>query len=122
MQVCARSRLTGRQSGPRDVNHEVVVAGSQCRAFARGWSSAVSLRSVFLDGRVDRYWHNVSGCQVAEPTMVRSRAMTQQLGQHAQSLVGEILVDEGLLPSQSLCCTAGGLVVFLLVSLENLRV
>ena len=95
-------RLIRRQSGPKDVNHEVAVTGSQCQAFAWGWASAVSLRSVFLDSSVDRHCHNVSGCQVAEPALIRSRSMAQQLCQHSQSLVGEILVDEGFLPGQSL--------------------
>ena len=48
--------------------------------------------------------------------------MAQQLRQHGQRLVGEILVDEGFLPGQSLGCTAGGLGVFLPVPLENLWV
>jgi hypothetical protein len=53
---------------------------------------------------------------------MRQKAMAQQLCKHAQSLVGEILVDEGFLSGQSLCRTAGGLVIVFLVSLENLWV
>ena len=47
--------------------------------------------------------------------------MPQQLGEHAQSLVGEILVDEGFLPGQSLCRAAGGLVVVFLARCGNFR-
>jgi len=41
--------------------------------------------------------------------------MAQQLCKHAQSLVSEILVDEGFLPGQCFSCAAGGLVIFFLV-------
>jgi len=44
--------------------------------------------------------------QVAETALKRNRAMAEQLGQHSQRLVGEILIDEGFLPGQSLGCGA----------------
>src|SRR5271157_3121268 len=80
--------------------------------------SALSLPPVILLRFTDRQRHELSGHQVAESALVRNRAMPQQLGQHGQGLVGEILVDEGFLPGQSLGCTAGGLVIFFPVSLE----
>ena len=43
--------------------------------------------------------------------------MAQQLCQHSQSLICEILVDEGLLPGESFSRAARGLVIIFLVSL-----
>lgn len=40
--------------------------------------------------------HKLPGSQIAESSLIRNRAMAQQLCEHAQSLVGEVLVDEGL--------------------------
>src|ERR1039458_8399022 len=40
--------------------------------------------------------------QIAEPALIRHRAMAQQLCEHAQSLVGEILVDERFLSADGL--------------------
>ena len=48
--------------------------------------------------RANQQRRHLSGRQVAEPTLIRQCAMPQQLGEHAQSLVGQILVDEGFLP------------------------
>ena len=45
-----------------------------------------------------RYGHELPGRQIAESALIRNRAMAQQLCQHAQGLVCEILVDEGFLP------------------------
>jgi hypothetical protein len=47
--------------------------------------------------RVNQQRRQLSGRQVAEPTLLGQCAMPQQLGQHGQRLVGEILVDEGFL-------------------------
>ena len=48
--------------------------------------------------RANQQRRHLAGRQVAEPTLIRQCAMPQQLGEHAQSLVGEILVDEWLSP------------------------
>ena len=47
--------------------------------------------------------------------------MAQQLGEHAQRLVGEILVDEGFLSGQRLRRTARRLIVILSTSRGNFR-
>ncbi len=47
--------------------------------------------------RANQQRRQLPGRQVAEPTLIRQSAMPQQLGEHAQRLVGEILVDEGFL-------------------------
>jgi hypothetical protein len=47
--------------------------------------------------RANQQRRHLSGRQVAEPTLIRQCAMLQQLGEHAQRLVSEILVDEGFL-------------------------
>ena len=60
--------------------------------------SALSLPSAILLRFTDRQRHELSGHQVAESALVRNRAVAQQLCEHAQSLVGKILVEEGFLP------------------------
>ena len=46
----------------------------------------------------NRSGHKLAGRQVTESTLIRQRAMAQQLCEYAQRLIGEILVDEGFLP------------------------
>ena len=60
--------------------------------------SALSLPPAILLRFTDRQRHELPGHQVAESALIRNRAMAQQLCEHAQGLVGEILVDEGFLP------------------------
>lgn len=60
--------------------------------------SALLLPPAILLRFTDRRRHGLSGHQVAESALMRNRAMAQQLCEHAQSLLGQILVDEGLLP------------------------
>jgi hypothetical protein len=50
----------------------------------------------------NRSGHKLAGRQVTESTLIRQRAMAQQLCEYAQRLIGEILVDEGFLPGQRL--------------------
>ena len=45
----------------------------------------------------DRQRHELPSGQVVEPALIRQKAMAQQLCEHAQGLVGEILVDERFL-------------------------
>ena len=51
-----------------------------------------------LHPRFYRRGHKLPSSQIAESTLIGDSAMAQQLGQHGQRLVGEILVDEGVLP------------------------
>ena len=60
--------------------------------------SALSLPPAILLRFTDRQRHELSGHQVAESALIRNRAMAQQLCEHAQGLVRQILVDEGFLP------------------------
>jgi hypothetical protein len=46
----------------------------------------------------DRQRHELPSHKVAESALIRNRAMAQQLCEHAQGLVRQILVDEGFLP------------------------
>jgi len=52
--------------------------------------------------RANRKRHKLSGRKVAEPALIRNRTMAQQLCEHAQSLVGEILVDQRFLSAEGL--------------------
>jgi hypothetical protein len=60
--------------------------------------SPLSLRLTIPRTLTDRQRHELPGHEVAEPALIRNRAVSQQLGQQAQSLVGKILIDEGFLP------------------------
>ena len=60
--------------------------------------SAPSLPPAILLWFTGRQRHELPGHQVAESAVIRNRAMAQQLCEHAQSLVGEVLVDERFLP------------------------
>ena len=51
--------------------------------------------------RANQQRRHLSGRQVAEPTLIRQCAMPQQLGEHAQSLVGETLVDQRFLSASA---------------------
>jgi hypothetical protein len=64
--------------------------------------SALSLPQAILLRFIDRQRHELSCRQVAESAPIRNRAMAQQLGQHGQRLVGEILVDERFLSAEVL--------------------
>lgn len=64
----------------------------------------------------------MSGCQIAEPAVICQRTMSKELGQHRQGLVGEILVDEGLLPCQRFGGAARWLVIIFSVLGESLRI
>src|SRR5271166_3638913 len=82
----------------------------------------VTVRLTTNGDRANRHGHNLPGRQVAESALIRNRAMAQQLRQHSQSLVGEILVDEGFLSGQRLGCAARRLVIFFFAARENLWV
>ena len=58
-----------------------------------------TVRSVASRDGSDRDGHNLSVDEITESTLVQQRAVAQQLGQHGQRLVGEILVDKGFLPA-----------------------
>ena len=58
---------------------------------------ALSLPLAILLRFTDRQRHELPVHQVAESALIGNGAMPQQLCEHAQSLVGEILVDERFL-------------------------
>ena len=60
--------------------------------------SVLSLPPAILLRFTDRQRHELPGHKVAESALIRNRAVAQQLCEHAQSLVGQILVDERFLP------------------------
>ena len=84
--------------GLLSLGRSVVVAMLGPAVVPRRAIPAPSLRLAIPRVLTDRQRHELPGRQVAEPALIRNRAMAQQLCQHAQRLVGEILVDEGFLP------------------------
>jgi len=71
--------------------------------------------------RANQQRRHLPGHQVAESTLIRNSAMAQQLCEHPQSLIGEILIDEGFLSGQSLSSAARWLIVVFLARCGDLR-
>ena len=61
----------------------------------------------------DRQRHELANSRVAEPAMVGQRPTAQQLGQHCECLVGEVLIDERFLSGERLGRTARRLFMLL---------
>ena len=98
------SQVIGKKTADRpSVGSEESTPGSRSFAIAIGPAlldlvSALSLPPEILLRFTDRQRHELPGHQIAESALIRNGAVAQQLGQHAQSLIGQILVDEGFLP------------------------
>ena len=73
-------------------------------------------------GMANRHRHKLTCRQIAEATLVRQKTAPQQLRQHCQGMVGQSLVDEGLLSSQGFRGTAGGLIVLFSFAGDDLRI
>src|SRR6516162_5917239 len=75
--------LIGRQSRPKDRWGNRCHCGHNASSLAQAYASA----ELLLRRRIriaNRQWHKLSSSQVAEPALIRNRAMAQQLCKHPQ--------------------------------------